>query len=270
MRKTISAFTIISNSIKYDFPIVQSINSVIDAVDEYVINIDSNCKDGTNELMRTFFDDPKIKIIENDWEGKEHGTLFLSSQTNKALNECSKDWCLYLQADEVIDEKDIFRMHKWIDRAEREGAIGITFQYLHFIKDPMHIRKTYRDGKEFDAYDKEVRLIKNNGQLVSFGDAQSFCNLQDLLDIRGPQPIMHRKELLIDSDMEIFHYGYLRDGKTLLEKKKYLDEFYNISEPARNEQIKEQNDEYVFDESSIKEYTGEHPEVMLSKLSKYK
>ncbi len=267
MRPSISAATIISNAIVHDFPIIESINSAIEFVNEYVINLDTKCTDGTNELIKsTFGGNPKVKIIENEWEGKEFGTTFLSSQTNKALNECSKDWILYLQGDELIHEKDGMRMWKWIDRAEREGADGITFKYLHFIKDPQHIRKTYSDG--FDAYDKELRLIKNNGRLLSFGDAQSFSYLEDLTDFRGPQPALHRKERFIDSDMEIFHYGWLKDGKKLLNKKKYLDEFYNISEPGRNEQIKEQDGEYLIDENSIKEYTEEcgHPDVMLERL----
>ena len=85
----------------------------------------------------------------------------------------------YIQADEVLHEDDGRNLWKWIDRAEKENANGVIFQYNHFARDPWHVKKTYKDG--FDFYDKEIRLFKNDNSLISFGDGQSFCFVEDYL-----------------------------------------------------------------------------------------
>ena len=46
----ISGFTIIPNAINYDFPVVESIKSVLPIVDEFVIAL-GNSDDKTDELI---------------------------------------------------------------------------------------------------------------------------------------------------------------------------------------------------------------------------
>ncbi len=259
----ISAFTIIKNAVRFSYPIVESINSAIDYVDEYIVNVGIDSEDSTLKLLYdNFLDNDKVKIIENKWGGKEFGTRFMSIQTNLALSACSNPYVLYLQADECL--KDGQDLDKWIEEIKSKDVQGITFQYKHFIKDPFHIRKTYSDG--YDCYEKELRLFKNNGRLKSYGDAQSFAFEEDLYDRRGPQPALRHDKLFIDSTLEIFHYGYLKDRKKLLDKKKYLDEFYRISEPNRKEKIEEDINGYKIYEDSIKEWAGEHPKSMAKTL----
>ncbi len=105
--------------------------------------------------------------------------------------------------------------------------------------------------------------------MLSFGDGQSFCFNEDFLDPRGPQPAMHRANQFIDSPLQMYHYSYLRDRKKLLEKKKYLEAFYKVSEPGRVENIPQENNEYVFDENSLKEFKGSHPAVMAKRIKSY-
>lgn len=260
----LSAVTLIKNANKFDYPIVESINSVICCVDEYIINV-GQCDDGTKELIQKHFgQEDKVVIFESDWEDVSKGTAFFSNQTNLAISKATGDWILYLQADECLHEKDIYNLKKWIDRAEKENLHGLTFKYNHFALDPNHVKKTYSDG--FDFYEREIRLFKNDGSLVSFGDGQSFCFVEDYLDPRGPQPAMHRAERFLDSPLEIYHYSYLRDRKKLLEKKKYLEQFYKVSEPDRKESIIEENGEYVVDNDSVKEFKGTHPAVMIKRI----
>lgn len=266
----LSAFTLIKNAVKFDYPIIESINSVINEVDEYIINIGLIDEDGTEDLIvQHFGHNTKVRLIYSDWETKEQGTAFFSNQTNKSLDVATGDWCIYLQADECFHEEDLPKIRKAIESAELQGKQGIICDYLHFEKNPRTIRKTYSDG--FDAYDSEIRILKNNGNLVSFGDAQSFCFMDDLMDPRGPQPAMHRKDRLYKSDIKIYHYGYLKDPKKLYQKKKELDEFYKVEHPGRKEEIMHDADgNYVFDNGEkLKEFKGTHPSVMLSRLERY-
>lgn len=265
----LSAFTLIKNAIKFDYPIVESVNSLLPFVDEYVINL-GDSDDGTKELIYSNFkNNAKVKIFETIWETKHEGTTFFSSQTQNALNKCTGDWCFYLQADEAIHEEYGSKLKELIEIAEKNNKSGITFKYYHFEKTPVLIRKTYEDG--FDAYDKELRLFKNDGRLVSFGDAQSFCFVEDLLDSRGPQPALHRIDRFMQSDFYIYHYGYLKDPRKMLEKKIALNEFYKVSHPDRNESIESDSQgNYVFlDDNKLKPFFGSHPSVMARRLENF-
>ncbi len=266
--KSISAFTLIKNMVKFDYPCIESINSVLPFVDEVIVNIGKS-DDGTEELLqKEFGQEEKVILFEQEWEDSSQGTTFFSNQTNNALGMCSSDWALYIQADEVLHEDDGVLLGKWIDRADRENAHGILFNYNHFAKDPWHVKKTYKDG--FDFYDKEIRLFRNDNSMISFGDGQSFCFIEDFMDPRGPQPAMHRASRFIESPLQMYHYSYLRDKKKLLEKKKYLETFYKVSEPGRIENIPQENGEYVIDDSTLKEFTGQHPAVMAKRINDMK
>lgn len=265
--KTISAVTLIKNGISFDYPFIESIKSALPFVTEYIIEY-GICSDGTLELLeKEFGDNPKVKIIKSKWENLAFGTSFLSVATNMAIEVATGDYILYLQADECVDEKTGNKLQDWTERCESEGCQGITFKYLHFIRDPKTLRKTYKDGGP--AYTSELRLFKNNGELKSFGDAQSFSFNEQLKDPRGPQPALHLADRFIDSNMEIFHYGFLRDPKKLLDKKKYLDKYYQMSEPGRNERIEEEDGKYKFDESEMKSFEGKHPESMNDFLKRF-
>ncbi len=264
--RQISACTIIKNGIKLEYPFLASINSLLPFVDEYIVNCGYS-EDSTADVLKVIFkDNKKVKIYENKWEGPEMGTSFFSSQTNYAIEKCSGDWVFYLQSDELIHEQDGEKLNIWLDRADAENAKGITFNYNHFIVDPYHVRKTYSDL--WDCYDKELRLFRNDNSLVSFGDAQSFAFITDLIDPRGPQPCLHRPEFFIDSPLNIYHYGWLKSGQKLLEKKKYLKDFYDVTHPDRNEKIPEADGKYIIDPNSVKEWKGTHPKVMIDTLKR--
>ena len=62
----VSGFTFVRNAVKYDYPVVESIRSILPAVDEFIVNV-GRCDDGTLELIRSIRD-PKIKIVESVWD----------------------------------------------------------------------------------------------------------------------------------------------------------------------------------------------------------
>src|SRR5216117_3990841 len=55
----VSGFTFVRNVVKYDYPVVESIRSILPVVDEFIVNV-GRCDDGTLELIRSI-GDPKIK-----------------------------------------------------------------------------------------------------------------------------------------------------------------------------------------------------------------
>ena len=61
----VSGFTFIRNGIKYDYPIVEAIKSILPICDEFVVAV-GNSEDDTLKLIQNISDE-KIKIIETVW-----------------------------------------------------------------------------------------------------------------------------------------------------------------------------------------------------------
>src|SRR5438552_2969351 len=129
----ISGFTFCRNAVRYDYPLVESIRSILPVVDEFVVNV-GRCDDGTLEVVRSI-GDPKIRIIESVWDDTlRKGGLIYSQQTNIALSHCTGDWAFYLQADEVVHEDDLPAIVASMRTHQGNLAIkGLMFRYLHFV-----------------------------------------------------------------------------------------------------------------------------------------
>lgn len=74
--------------------IERTLKAISDIADEILI-VDSFSTDGTKTICQQF---PKVKFIEHSFEG-------FGPQKNFALSQCSGDWVLFLDADEIPDEK---------------------------------------------------------------------------------------------------------------------------------------------------------------------
>ena len=102
----VSGFTIVKNAVKFDYPVVEAITSVLPLCDEFIVNI-GDCEDGTVELIQNI-NSPKIKIIRSVWDNSlREGGKLLAVETNRAFDAVSADshWAFYIQADEVLHEK---------------------------------------------------------------------------------------------------------------------------------------------------------------------
>ncbi len=103
----ISGFTFARNAAKLYYPVKESIESILPIVDEFVIALGEGDEDDTTEEEILKIKSDKIRIIRTVWDiekfpnGTEH-----AHQTNIAKDACSGDWLIYLQADELIHEKD--------------------------------------------------------------------------------------------------------------------------------------------------------------------
>jgi len=62
----VSGFSFVRNAVKLDYPVVESIMSILPMVEEFVISVGKS-DDGTLEMIRAL-NEPKIKIIESIWD----------------------------------------------------------------------------------------------------------------------------------------------------------------------------------------------------------
>jgi len=252
----ISGFTFCRNAVKYDFPIIQSIMSILPIVDEYVVNVGKS-EDETEDLIKSIRSG-KIRIIKSVWnEGLRKDGLILSEQTNIALKHCTGDWAFYLQADEVVHEDDLPEIVRSMEKyLAKTDVLGITFRYLHFYGDYFTIHPWF--------YHRAVRIIRNSGRLESCGDAVGF-SVRETDKFLNPRD---RKQCPA-SGGRIFHYGYVKDAKVLVDKVKYQASRYHGDALPESQAKQLEGDRYEFDQYDIlKEFRGIHPRVMNGRISK--
>ena len=253
----VSGFSICRNAVKFDYPIVEAIRSALPVVDEFVVNVGQS-NDGTVELIRSIGSE-KVRIVESEWDDsmKKDGLLF-SHETNIALARCSGDWALYLQADEVLHEQDYEPLvRNFRDQVSHPSVLGFTFRYLHFYGD-------YRSCNPW-FYHRAVRAIRNDGQVESCGDAVGFWLKAD----QGYLQSVHR-ERVRPSGATMYHYGWVKPSRVLLEKFRYQVARHHGDQPGKEQAALLAKDAYDFDEYAImKTFFGTHPAVMTERVLQY-
>lgn len=103
----VSGFTFIRNAVRFDYPIVEAIRSILPLCDEVVVAV-GRSDDNTRELIEQIGSD-KIRILDTVWDDAlREGGRVLAEETNKAFAAVNPkaDWCFYIQGDEVIHERD--------------------------------------------------------------------------------------------------------------------------------------------------------------------
>jgi len=245
----ISGFTIIRNAVMNDYPVMESISSILPLVDEMIVSIGDG-EDETEALIQSI-GSGKIKIVHSKWDmNLRKGGAVLAVETNKAFQHVSPDadWAFYIQADEVVHEK----YHQAIRDAtlkykDDQRVRGLLFKYLHFYG-------TYNFvGDSRKWYNKEVRIIRNDKNITAFRDAQGFRENGNKLPVK---PI----------DAFIYHYGWVKSPKQMFEKQKNVSRFWHESEEDWKKIVKEDFFDFSNHYDSLKKFTGTHPLVMQDRI----
>ncbi len=245
----VSGFTFVRNAVKYDYPVVESVLSLLPLVDELIICL-GNSEDGTTDLLQKL-NDPKIKIVPSVWDDNlREGGRVLAVETDKALKQVSpeSDWCIYLQADEVIHEDDYPIVRKAMhDHLHNEKVEGLLFNYIHFYGNYAHVGSSRR------WYRHEIRVIRNNRGIYSYRDAQGF-------KVDG-RPLNVKR-----INARIFHYGWVKNPLLQQEKQKNFHKLWHSEEKVR-QMVRDVD----FDYSKIdllKPFSGTHPAVMWPRINR--
>lgn len=214
----ISGFTMVRNGEKMGYPFTESIRSALPICDEYIVVIGKS-EDDTREQVAAIGSE-KIRIIDTVWDEQLRiGGRILAQQTNVALDEISGDWGVYLQADEVIHEKDYDAIVREMELCQNDPKIeGLLFDYNHFwgYKHVCVTRRTYR---------REIRVIRNLKNIRSYKDAQGFRKYPSIEAYENGHPgfklqVKHIKP-------KIYAYSRVRNPKLELEKQKMLDQWWH-------------------------------------------
>jgi hypothetical protein len=242
----ISGFTFVRNAVRYDYPVVESITSILPIVDEFIVSV-GNSEDNTLGLIESI-QSSKIKITHSVWDDTlREGGKVLAIETDKAFSQISPEsnWAFYLQADEVVHEKYLDLIRK--EAQEHLGnpeVEGLLFNYLHFYG-------TYDyTGDSRRWYDREIRIIRNDRSIHSWLDAQGFRKNGRKLNVK-----------LIDAS--IYHYGWVKHPKHQQHKRENFETYWGHQAKAENDALFN----YLNDADSLKKFEGTHPAVMQKRVN---
>ena len=81
----VAGFTIIRNALKYDYPVVEAITSILPICDAFYVGVGQS-EDDTRKLIEKINSD-KIRILDTLWDDTLRvGGLVLSNETNKVFD----------------------------------------------------------------------------------------------------------------------------------------------------------------------------------------
>jgi len=244
----ISGFTFVRNALSLGYPVRESLESVLPLIDELVVVVaKGDPDDGTRDLIASLGDE-RVRVIDAVWNPSRLERAY-ADLTNIALDACSGDWCLYVQADEVVHEEDhpILRERCRVLLAD-ERVEGLLFDYLHFFGDYHHVQR----GQGW--YPAEVRMVRNGLGIRSVRDAQSFRHADG------------RRLTVAKGHARIFHYGWARHPEVMQKKTR---EFWShrVSAGEVNRRVGKATTFDYGPVGRLPTWTGRHPSVMAQRIA---
>ena len=245
----VSGFTVIRNAIKYDYPIVEAIQSILPLCDEVVVAV-GNSDDDTLQLIQNI--DPKIRIIETIWDDTlREGGRVLAVETDKAFAAISNDsdWAFYIQGDEVIHEKYhstiLTAMQKYKDDLKVEGLL---FNYKHFYGSYDYV------GSSLSWYLDEIRIVRNRNDIFSYRDAQGFRKF--------PNEKLNVKKI----DAFVYHYGWVKSPEVMQKKQETFHKMWHDDSWVEDNVVKAVEFDYQSNIDQLTVFSETHPLVMQKRI----
>jgi len=241
----VSAFTFIKNGQILGYPFLQSIQSILPIVDEFVINV-GNGEDETLSLIESIKDN-KIRIIHSKWNENMRDRGFVYGQQKMiAQSNCTGDWAFYIEGDEVYHEKDLKKIIESMKIYLKDSKVeALVFDYYHFYGNA----NTFLDSPGW--YRSEARIIKNS--LRSYAPDGLFWLVLDS-NKKGRYPRAKH------TGVYCYHYGWVRSEDQMNLKSEKVQKYWGKSH--------EKVDYSQIDGSILKEFHGSHPVIMKDWLPK--
>ncbi len=246
----VTGFTCIRNAVRLDYPVVEAITSILPICDDFVVAVGKS-SDTTLDLIKSIPSD-KIRIIETVWDDSlREGGRVLAAETDKAFQavQADADWAFYIQGDEVVHEKYLDTIYKAMQQYKDYKMIdGLLFNYLHFYGSYDYVGKSYR------WYRREMRVIRNNKNIYSYRDAQSFRKDD------------HKKLNVKLIDAYVYHYGWARNPDAMQRKREHFLRMYH--DDSWMEKNIYQAEKFNYSQiDALNRFEGTHPAVMKQRIA---
>jgi len=241
----VSGFTFIKNGQILGYPFLQSIQSILPIVDEFVINVGQS-EDNTLDAIRSI-KDKKIRIIESRWNDsmRDRGYVY-GQQKMIAQYNCTGDWAFYIEGDEVYHERDLEKIKKSMEmHLHDENVEALIFNFNHFYGNTNSLLKSP------GWYRSEARIIKNS--IRSYAPDGLFWVVLGS-NKKGRYPKAKH------TGVTCYHYGWVRSEEQMNLKSKKVQKYWG--------EMPVVIDYSQMDQLIIQEFHGTHPEVIKDWLPK--
>jgi len=246
----VSGFTFIRNAIKYDYPIVEAIRSILPLCDEVVVAV-GNSDDNTYALIQSI--DPKVRIIETVWDDTvREGGRTLALETDKAYQAIDPacDWAFYIQGDEVIHEKYLPVIREAMERYKDDQRVeGLLFNYQHFYGSYDYV------GTSISWYLDEIRILRNRSDIFSYRDAQGFRKL--------PNDKLSVKKI----DAFVYHYGWVKPPEKMQKKQESFHKMWHDDAWVKENVKATEAFDYFENMDALAVFQDTHPAVMHARIA---
>ena len=241
----VSAFTFIKNGQILGYPFLQSIQSILPIVDEFVINVGAS-EDETLDMIRSI-QDKKIRIIQSKWNDGMHNRGYVYGQQKMiAQFNCTGDWAFYIEGDEVYHEEDLEKIHKSMELHLNDSKVeALVFDFKHFYGNA----NTILDSPGW--YRKEARIIKNSVRSYA-PDGLFWLVLES--NKKGRYPWAKH------TGASCYHYGWVRSEDQMNLKSTKVQKYWG-GDPVKIDYTQT-------DQSIIRPFQGTHPKIVENWLPK--
>jgi hypothetical protein len=262
---TISGFTMVRNATKFYYPVKAAIESILPIVDEFIVALGNCDADDTTEQEIKSIGSDKIKIIHTVWDVDKYrnGTEY-ARQTDIAKGACKGDWLFYIQSDEVVHEKYLPTIKKRCEELLNDKEVeGLLFNYRHFWGDYDHYVVSHA------WYPREIRIIRNDKDIHSWNDAQSFKKIPNFDGVSYTDKKGTAKLKVAKVDAYIYHYGFVRPPELMTRKNKNHNTIYR-GKASTDARFKTQPDIFDYgDLSKLTLYKEAHPAALKDYIKKF-
>ncbi|SDZ78615.1 Glycosyl transferase family 2 [Thiothrix caldifontis] len=235
----VSACTFIRNGQILGYPFIQSIQSILPIVDEFVIAVGQG-DDDTLTILQSL-NEPKLRLIETTWNETMRAKGYVYGQQKMiAQFACTGDWIFYLEADEVVHENDLPAIKASMQQHWQDEAVeALIFDYLHFYGNA----NTYLWSPGW--YRRAPRIIK--ASVRSYAPDGLFWLVLDS-NKHGRYP------RAAHTGATMYHYGWVRSEAQMNLKASKVEKYWN----KRNDTV----DYAEMDARILREFTGSHPAIV--------
>jgi hypothetical protein len=248
----VSGYSYVRNGLKYDYPFVQAIRSILPLCDEFIMVV-GDSEDGTREAIEAI-GDQRIKIVDTVWDEQMRtaGRVF-ALQANTGLDHVTGDWAFHIQADEVLHEDDIPCVRAAMEKYDDDPKVeGFLLRFINFFGDYRH----YGPSRRY--HQCEIRITRNDPHVRSYRDSQGFRIFEHperQWEEKG------RKLHVIPLQARIFHYSHVKNPALQIKKRAEFVRRYHPDEVVQEWLRTNQGFDYQ-DYDYLKVFEGEHPAVM--------
>lgn len=240
---TLGGFTMIRNGNLLDFCWKECVNSLLPVCDVVAVSVAPGDDDTEREVRDWVGREPKLSINIYPWPEPKGDPEWFVSWIQYARMHTPADWVFQLDADEVLSEKSYDEVREFIKTPGRTGVVtrhNFWLDHRHTIQDGICLGK------------RVIRLAEAGLWLASDG--------------------WHPKgeaaaALGVNTDIEIFHYGFIRKREQFFQKERLLQGYFFNQYDQRLEAVEKKEGNWMADPSvgdycgHLDDFSGDHPLV---------